>query len=188
MALIDRVRERTGSDLSDTELQAMIDGIVAELDARLGPAGEQTIVLGDPGDPLTRQRRLLKVSPPIDSAQAVTVTESDPGHSSDAGADTVLDASDFRILHGGRTLLRLIDGPNGREFWAPLVTLTFTPIGEQAARDEAVIRIMQIDLTTRGGIKSERAGDYQVTLAEDAGKQREQIIEGLATRRGMVMA
>ena len=26
MALIDRVKERTGSDLSDTELQAMIDG------------------------------------------------------------------------------------------------------------------------------------------------------------------
>jgi hypothetical protein len=40
MPLLDRVKERTGSDLSDAELQAMIDGIAAELDARLGPAGE----------------------------------------------------------------------------------------------------------------------------------------------------
>lgn len=34
MALIDRVKERTGSDLSDAELQAMIDGIAGEMDVR----------------------------------------------------------------------------------------------------------------------------------------------------------
>lgn len=39
MSLLDRVKERTGSDLSDSELQAMIDGITAELNARLGQIG-----------------------------------------------------------------------------------------------------------------------------------------------------
>ena len=49
MAVLDRVKERTGSDLSDNELQGMIDAITAELDARLGPAGEITLNMGITG-------------------------------------------------------------------------------------------------------------------------------------------
>ena len=47
MALLDRVKERTGSDLSDSELSAMIDAIAADMDARFGPAGPITIEHGD---------------------------------------------------------------------------------------------------------------------------------------------
>jgi hypothetical protein len=51
MALLDRVRERTGSDLSDAELTAMIAGITAELDARFGPAGAAVQTFGDLENP-----------------------------------------------------------------------------------------------------------------------------------------
>lgn len=84
MALLDRVKERTGSDLSDTELQAMIDGITAELDARLGPAGEVTVELGDLDNPWDRTMRTLRLARPIDVTQAVTVHE------------------DFRVRRAGR--------------------------------------------------------------------------------------
>jgi hypothetical protein len=74
---------------------------------------------------------------------------------------------DFAVLNGGRTLQRLIGGPNGRDYWAPVVRITYTPIGDQAARDEATIKLIALDLSYRGGLKSERAGDYQFTLSGD---------------------
>lgn len=189
MALIDRVKERAPSDISDSELQAMIDTISAELDARLGPVGPITVDLGDPSDPHSRLDRTLRVNRPIDTAQAVTITERDPGNSGDASAEIVLDPTDYRILHGGRTLQRLTTGPNGRTHWAPLIELTYTPVGiGEAIRDEATIKLMQIDLSYRGALKSERAGDYQFTLSGDPIADRDAILNSLAPTSGMVMA
>ena len=62
------------------------------------------------------------------------------------------------------------------------------PIGEQAARDEATIKLIALDLSYRGGLKSERAGDYQFTLADNQAEERERIFASLEARRGMVMA
>ncbi len=186
--LLDRVKERIGTDLSDTELQAMIDAIGAELDARLGPAGQITVELGDLDDPGNRTRRTLRLARPIDLAQAVTIHEDDPGDSGQAAARVTLAAGDYRVMHGGRTLQRLTGGPNGRSFWAPLVTVTYTAIGEAAAREEATIRLMALDLSYRGALKSERAGDYQFTLGGDPVADREAIIASLQQARGMLLA
>lgn len=188
MALIDRVKERTGSDLSDAELQAMIDGIADEMDMRFGAAGPQTVLLGNPADPATAYRLTLRLVRPMDEMQPVEIVEIDPGDSGDAAAQVVLAADDYRVLHGGRTLQRLASGTNGRNFWAPMVSVTFTPKGEQAARDEATIQLIQLQLSYRGGLRSERAGDYSFTLSGDMSADREKIFEGLAQRRGMVMA
>lgn len=188
MALLDRIRERTGTDLSDSELTAMIAAIGAELDARFGPDGAITVHLGDIADPASRFARSLRLIRPLDAGEAVTITETDPGNSGDASADTVLAADDYAVLHGGRTLLRLTTGPNGRAYWAPLVTASYTPIGATTAREEATIKLIQLDLSYRGGLKSERAGDYQFTLSGDFAADREAIFEGLAQRQGMVMS
>ncbi|WP_346915050.1 hypothetical protein [uncultured Roseibium sp.] len=191
MALIDRVKERTGSDLSDSELQAMIDGITADLDARLGPAGEITVDLGDLGDPDARWLKTLRLSRPLDTGESVTIVETDPADSGAAGDDVTLAADDYRVLHGGRTLQRLNGGTNPRDYWAPLVSVTYTPAGNAgavAAREEATIKLVHLDLTYRGGLKSERAGDYQFTLGTDPASEREAILKGLASRDGMVMA
>lgn len=194
MALIDRVKERTGSDLSDSELQAMIDAIAAELELRFGAAGAITVELGDLSDPFSRERRTLKLTRPIDAAEAVTIVEVDPGNEGAEANETELAAGDYAILHGGRTLQRLTGGPNGRSHWAPLVRASYTPIGaaaEQAARDEATIKLIQLDLSYRGGLRSERAGDYQFTLSGDPAADRAAILDALAAARGqgaMVMA
>ncbi len=185
--MLDRVKERTGSDLSDAELLAMIDAIVAELDARLGPVGPVTIDLGDPTDPQSRWQRTLRLPRPADTALPMTVIEIDPGHSGDAANELELGAYDYRVLHGGRTLQRLVTGPNGRGYWAPLVRVTFTPQANLAAREEATIKLIQLDLSYRGGLKSERAGDYQFTLSGDPVADREAILQSLEPARTLVM-
>ncbi len=193
MALIDRVKIRTGSDLPDSELQAMIVAIGAELALRLGPVGPVTVELGDPTDPDSRYRRTHRLARPIDVAEDVTIVERDPANNGNAHSAITLEATDYRVMHEGRTLQRLLTGPNGREFWAPLVTVSYTPIGaagEQAARDEATIKLIHLDLTWRGGMKREKAGDYELTLADNPTDEREKIIAALetATGGGMAMA
>lgn len=187
MALIDRVKERTGSTLSDTELAAMIAGIIAEIDARIGAAGEIEFLAGDAQDNF-RWRRTLTLPRPLDQAETVTVVEIDPGDSGQSEAEITLAAADYRVLHGGRTLQRLTGGPNGNMFWAPFVKVTYTPLSDQVARDEVTIKLMQLDLSYRGGLKSERAGDYQFTLGSDPADEREKLLASLVTGNGMTMA
>ena len=189
MSLLDRIKERASPDLSDDELTAMINAIVEDMDARLGTVGPVTVELGDPTDPDTRYRRTLRLQRPALTSEAITITEREPGNSGDASAATVLQAADYRILHEGRTLQRLNSGPNGRDYWAPLVTVTYTAAGTaQAARDEAVIKVMMIDLSYRGGLKSERAGDYQFTLSGDPIADRNAVLDSLKQVSGMVLA
>lgn len=187
MAFIDRIKERTGTDVSDTELTAMINGIVAELDARFGPVGPIVVHLGDFTDPNSRMLMTHRVHRAIDAAQPVTITEIWPANQRGAN-ETVLTADDYRLLAGGRTIQRLTSGPNGSPYWAPMVQVEYTPIGEEAARDEAIIKLVQLDLSYRGALKSERAGDYQFTLSGDVTADREAIMASLQNRRGMVMA
>ncbi|MEO0589111.1 MAG: hypothetical protein AAFZ11_00975 [Pseudomonadota bacterium] len=188
MALIDRVKDRTGSDLSDSELQAMIDAIAAELDARFGSISEMTATIGDLDNPGSRFLRTLRLVLPADTAQSITITERCPGNSGLASDETTLAADDFRVLHGGRTLQRLLGGTNPREFWAPIVDVTYTPIGNAAQREEVTIKLIQLDLSYRGGLRSEKAGDYSFTLSGDMATDREAILKTLGDRRGMVMA
>lgn len=188
MSLLDRVRTRTGSDLPDAELQEMIDGITAEIDALHGPAGQIMVDLGDPTDPTSRYTRTLRLLRPMDAAQAVEIVERDPGNDGADVAAITLDPADYAVLHGGRTLQRRFGGPNGRGYWAPLVTVTYTPIGVAAARDEATIKLMLLDLSYRGGLKSETAGDYAYTLSGNQAADREAILATLDPKLGMVMA
>ena len=180
MTLLDRVKERTGTDLSDAEILAMIAAIAQELDARFGPAGAMTVHLGDFTEPNTSFLSTVRLVIPADTAEAITIIERDPGNSGQAVAATTLDAADYRVLHNGRTLQRLTTGPNGRQFWAPLVEVTYTPQGLQAARDEVTIKLIQLDLSYRGGLRSEKAGDYQFTLSGDMAADREAILQTLA--------
>jgi hypothetical protein len=197
MALIDRIRERTGTDLSDDELTAMIAGIAAEIEVIYGAAsGAIEITLGDPGDPADRERwqRTLKLTRPAQPGSSIQIVEIDRSNVGVEDVRTVLSELDFRVLHGGRTLQRLVSGPNPETFWAPLVELTYTPTDAvtSAARDEVTIKLIQLDLSYRGLIKSERAGDYQwagSVSSDSYATEREKLLASLgAGRSGMVMA
>lgn len=186
--LLDRVKLRLQTDLPDSELLTMIGNIELELDERFGAAGTITVDLGDPVDPASRQRATLRLLRPANAALPVTVIEVDPGNTGNSADETALTAADFRLLHGGRTLQRLVGGPNSRTHWAPLVRVTYTPTGLASARDEVTIKLIALDLSYRGLLRSERAGDYQMALSGDMAADREAILKALDDRRGMVMA
>jgi hypothetical protein len=188
MALLDRVKLRVPTDLPDSELTSMITAITEELDGRFGATGVTVVTIGDLKDPASRQWRNLRLIRPADTAQAITITELAPGNTGNSADEAVLDPADFRVLDGGRTLQRLSGGPNSRQFWAPLVEVAYTPQGFAAARDEVVIKLIALDLSYRGLLRSERAGDYQFTLSGDVNADREAILQALEDRRGMVMA
>lgn len=188
MSLLDRVRLRTGSDMPDVEIAAMIDAITVELDARFGAVGPVTVTIGDLGDPASRFLRSLRLVLPADTAQAISIIERQPGNTGLPSDETELAADDFRVQHGGRTLQRLIGGSNSREYWAPIVEVTYTPQSNFALREEATIKLIQLDLSYRGGLKSEKAGDYSFTLSGDFATDREAILQTLEDRRGLVMA
>jgi phosphoenolpyruvate carboxylase len=86
------------------------------------------------------------------------------------------------------TLQRLTGGPNSRQYWAPLVRVEYTPTGMVAARDEVTIKLIALDLSYRGALRSEKAGDYAFTLSGDMAADREAILQTLEDRRGMVLA
>lgn len=185
MALLDRVKERIETDLSDGELQSMIDAVTAEIEGRFGANGEITVFLGDDRD-LAAGRQFLFPMRPVDTGQAVTVVEIDPPNAGDSGARTALAADDFRVLGGGRVLERLVDGTNGRRFWAPMVELTYTPVSDAGRREEVTIQVIRLEIEARG-LTSERTGDWQASYPELA-EAREKLIASLAPRRGVVMA
>jgi hypothetical protein len=185
MALIDRLKERIETDLSDAELQAMIDEVAAEIEARFGANAAITVEI-DQDPELGPYRRVLSLTRPIDIAQAIAVTEIEPADSGDAANETLLAADDYRVLDGGRTIQRLVDGSNGRTWWAPLVEVTYTPVSDTRQRDEVTIRVAQIEIQYRG-LTSERAGDWQAVYP-DAAAEREKLIAALSPRRGLVMA
>lgn len=190
MALIDRVKERIETDLSDAELAAMIDEINAEITRRYGPNAEIIVELAEDAA-LRPRRRFLYPQRAIDEAQSLTIVEVQPGNTGGSGNETMLAADDYRIMNNGRLLERLIDGTNGRMFWAPLVRLTYTPVSDSAQRDGVVIELVQLAITYRGLDKQERAGDYQrggVMTPDAYEREREAVIGRLAPKRGLMMA
>ena len=175
MALLDRVKERVETDLSDAELQSMIDDIVNEIETRFGTNAAITVEK-DGG------LSLLSMTRPIDTGETVTITEIE----ADNTTETVLAANDYRIRNGGRIVERLATGNNGRCAWAPTVRLAYTPVSDAAKREAVVIKLVQLDIEYRG-LTSERAGDWQATYP-DAAAEREKHLMTLSPRNGLVMA
>ncbi len=179
MSLLNRLKGRVETDLTDLELEAMIDETVAEIEARFGANAAITELMEG-------RRKFLSVHRLINEALTITVVEIDPANTGAAANETTLAADDYRIRHGGRIVERLVDGTNGRLEWAQLVRLTYTPASDQPQRDETVIRVVQIDIEARG-VSAEKTGDFSASYL-DATKERERLINRLAPRGRMVMA
>lgn len=177
MTTLSRVKERIETDLGDTELQAMIDEITAEIEAKFGVNGSITIHLGGDRE-LAGDRRYISLTRPYSSD--ITITEID------GTTETALSSDDYRIIHGGRTIERLTDGTNARSFWERLVKVAYTPVSDAEQRVEATILLTQLGIEYRG-LKSEKAGDYSASMADYA-EERDKIMGRLAPRRGLAMA
>lgn len=169
MPLIDRVKERVETELSDDELLALIAEFEEDIEDRYGPRSAEMSLLLDGGAPSVYPKR--RVSAITEIRETVGVTE------------TVLAADDFRIRDGGRRVQRLCSGTNPRHSWGRLVAITFDPVDDTLKRDEVVIKLVELVLSHPAGTKSESIDGYAFTFSQDFETEREQLIARLAASR-----
>lgn len=165
MPLIDRVKERTKSELGDAELQALIDEASGEIIRRYGQLGEPMTEL-HPGGFIS-----LIPNHPIDPAEDITITET-------SGATAIeLDPTDFRVLTGNRMLQRLATGANPRSVWGDDVELEYTPASDQLQRDEVTIKLVQLSIQYEG-VQSDSIDGYASSHL-DYQAERERLLASL---------
>ena len=180
MALLDRVKERTETDLTDGELTSLIAEAQAEIRERYGPdrsVAAPIAVSVDGGSPL------LNLTRPLDAAQTVSVVEY-VGYGFDAPSQTTLAADDYRVRNGGRSLLRLSDGTNARSSWGDRVVVTYVPVDDQPQRDEVTIKLVILALQYEG-VERRHVGDV-TTDHSDYQRERERLLGSLT--RPLLMA
>ena len=187
--LLENIKARGGgSAFGDDAIQSLIDANTAEVVRRFGGDGEITIFIGDTDDAESRSRASLRLIRPADVEHPIAIVEIDPGDSADPSDRVTLADDDYRVIDSGRTLVRLFNGTNARRSWAPMTQIDYTPAFDAAARNEAVTKLTLLDLSYRGGLKSERAGDYSFSLTGNIALDREQIFSSLNIARGFILS
>lgn len=183
MALLDRVRERIESDLSDGELTRLTEEALQEIVDRWGPNS-------DPLDPITvtvevtPRQRFVDLFRPIDTDELVVVTETMGGWWWTPPPPATLGSTDYIVHNDGRTLERVSGGTHPSYYWGRRISVTYTPQNDGNQRQEVAIKLvmlaLQFDATMSNGI-----GDYRKTNM-DYVATREQLIRSLQPRKGLL--
>ena len=154
MALLDRLKERVESDLSDTELALMLDEALTTIEDLFGPPADPifpvSVTVGG-------RTRTISLPRPMDASYPATITEryGAYGYEWDYDYDwtnsvVVLDPTDYKVHHNGRTLERLASGLNARGWWASQVQVDYVPVNDNNTRQEIAIKLVQLDLRYNG--------------------------------------
>jgi hypothetical protein len=172
VTLLERVKERVETDLSDPELQRMIDEALIEIIQRYGPHADSTkpiTVLLPGGFPSLFPLR------PVDETNTVEIVESI------GTTETTLASNDYRAWHGGRRLERLATGNNPAARWGDSVRITYTPANDGNQREEVAIKLVDLSLSYRGLIKGDRVGDTTESLtSESFVRERDALLASLS--------
>lgn len=175
MALLDRVKERTKSDLSDEELQRLIDEAEGEITRRFGVLSVTSEESSPTADPISVTLRggSSNLFPSHAVGDELEIVETE------AGVETTLVETDYRVWNGGRRIERLATGTNQRSSWAELVTVTYFPVDTQKQRDEVTIKLVKLSIDYEGGVSREGIDGYSATFS-DYTKERESLLASLA--------
>lgn len=175
------VREHIATALSDLSIQQIIDAEEQEIIARFGGHAAQTeqFEAEIPGTLLFPKRAMLSVTSVVE-----TILWPDTFIGGYGESTATLDATDYAIEPGGKSLRRLSDGTHPRDDWGQRVVVTYAPVSENAKRVMALINLCKLAINTSAGIKSESVGDgeYSYTLA-DVASEREKIYATLGSNQ-----
>jgi hypothetical protein len=203
MALLETVKDRIESDLSDPDLNGLISEAQSAIAERFGPPRDPEAPITVLRDGLRRKIDLIR---PLDAAETFTVTELwapipdvfSPDDDEDltfgvSPQPLVLATNDVRIWHGGRTLERLLTGTNPRREWAPIVQVTYVPLDDQLRRDEVAVKLVVLAASYEG-ISERQVGDVRtIHTANRSGsptgyaEERERLLASLEPRRGLLI-
>jgi hypothetical protein len=155
------------TDLADPALQLILDAAEEDLTKAVGPEGgmiEDRAMWGQ-ADFWTER--------PIGSITSITETD-------DAGTVVTLVAADYRLHPGKMRVTRLATGTNPNTGWTGRVTLSYQP-ADLAARNRAIVQLVELDLAFRPGLRSENIGDHSMSQ-EDYTVSRSRIIASAQSR------
>lgn len=177
MALRDRVKERIETDLSVGELDSLIAEAQSAIRDRWGPdRGDEPITVSLKGG-----GRIIDLSRPADVEEDVVVTEYSTYTDFIIGGEgTVLEVEDYSIRNGGRTLDRVSCR------WGSTVELAYTPVDDQAQRDEVAIKLVKLSIEYAAASKV-TVGDVS-TDHVDYEAEREKLLGSLSPRKGLLLA
>jgi hypothetical protein len=195
--LLARLRERVESDVSDDELSAILAEAQDAIAARYGEPGEEITVT------LEGRRHTLNLARPAAAISAIS--EINWGRSA-----VDLDATDWSLENGGRTLRRLStgthphwawgwysDSSDPQRGWGRSVTITYTTLDDSARRDEVTIKLAILALEYEG-VTERKVGDTQTIKGARSWQpgqsplvysdERERLLRSLAPRPGLLFA
>ncbi len=169
-----QMRVHIENDLSDEELQRVIDAAEQDIVQRYGPHVTQTDELDE-----CRLSTALFLTRPASTITTVTEEFNIAGDID----QTVLSANDYALTADGFRLRRLSSGDNPRATWGDIVVIAYVPVDESSKREGVEIAMVKLDIQF-SGLDSEKVGDYaaaQVKYEEN----RNKVLSRLQKRMGI---
>ena len=170
----DELREQVETDLSDDGLGRLIDAAEAEIVARFGKADERTEEL---------RGGTIEIFP---AGRVGTVTKVVERRSPQDPHPVTLTEDDYH-LSPGSWLTRLHTGPNKplSRGWAPVVTVTYTPVDDSKVREGVLIDLVRLEIMHTGA-QAVQSGEVSVTASEYR-MERMAILGRLETGLGIAL-
>ncbi len=155
------------TDLADAALQVVLDAAEEDLTKAVGPEG------GMIEDRQMEGQADFWTERPVGRVTSATETD-------DAGTVVTLAASDYRLHPSKTRVTRISTGTNPASGWTGRVTLNYVP-ADLAARNRAIVQLVELDLAFRPGARSENLGDFS-RAHQDYDKERARIISQAQSR------
>jgi hypothetical protein len=160
LVTVTEARALVQTDLSDEDLQDVIDRVEAEITARIGAPQDE-------GGTVQITKRLQggteNVYLPIEIGEVVSVVED----------GVTLIADEYRAWAGG-VLERL---PGGR--WGQLVVVTFKPADDRLQRKTVIIDLVRLDVNRTAMEHESIAGEYAYDAPANWEAERRRILKRL---------
>lgn len=175
---LDEVRQHVETGIEDDALERLLNEAQLQVTSRFGTDASMTVSV-------EAQGRYIRLQRP-----ALTITSIAEFNDQRYPLYTLL-VGDYELQHGGRVIRRLTGGTTfyANRSWAPVVTITYVPVPEQALRDRVVIDLVRLAVQynalgqeTFGG----RTGYQSISL--DYFNERERILSAIPASRGFRFA
>ena len=186
MAILDRVKLRTQTDLTDGEIQSMIDEANQDIISKYGPHA-------DPTNPITvmldgyRHNLIMPRAIDVTASPAPVFIE----YWYDFAGETpiTLGVNDYRIWPPGykveRTNFGNMPGSWPNFNWGRKVQVTYVPVNDGNQREEVMIKMVIIAIQY-DAFKQQTVGDYSGQTS-DYITERNNLLDSLAPRHGLLV-
>lgn len=130
------VRDRISTPLDDVVIQRMIDAETEAVNRTAGPVS------------VTENRVVTVRSPMLVLRYAAASVTSIEEREDPRDSAVLLSSTDWRQFDKF-TLVRLSTGTNPRDNWAPIVTVTYNRVVDNALRDRVILDLVQLAISFR---------------------------------------